>query len=72
MKSLLREERIDPFPGMIIHNESQKLPGHKARMLGHFKRTHRLFNPVKYCTCGICVPNSEFDWDKLAEDLVRT
>ena len=67
----LKEERIDSYFGGVVRNESQKLPNHKQRMLDNFKRLHEASKPVSSCACGICVPNSEFDWDELAESLVK-
>ena len=64
-------DRIDSdFAGMVIHNENSKLPGHKERMLAHFKRIHEELKPITGCTCGICLPNTKFDWARLAESLV--
>lgn len=63
-------ERIDQFSGMVVHNKSSKLPGHKERLLGHFMCIHEIMKPVLHCDCGICVPR-KFDWDELAEGLVN-
>lgn len=73
----LSAERID-LSGGAIRNESNKLPGHKQRMLAHFQRNHKAIGPLrdhtrsnkKICNCGIYKPNNEFDWDRLAESLI--
>lgn len=68
-------ERIDGLGMVHIHNESSKLPGHKDRMLGHFKSVHEVMKPVRLqngqnCNCGICKPGEEFNWNRLAESLI--
>lgn len=69
----LKDERIDQSQssfGPTVHNESSKLPGHKARMLAHFKRIHEVMRPIHHCNCGICKPNEEFNWEMLARRLI--
>ena len=72
------EDRLETFCGIHIANESNKLPGHKERMLAHFKRIHQAMKPflfydgydIKACNCGICKPRKNFNWDRLAENLI--
>jgi hypothetical protein len=72
-----KTERIDLYRGIRVANESSKLPGHKKRMLEHFKRVHRESGPIydnvahRRCNCGICTPREDFDWDKLAKRLIN-
>ena len=59
----LQEQRIDLFAGAHIHNESNRIFGHEARMNAHKRRIHQAIGPVtiyrqsaknELCKCPIC------------------
>ena len=59
----LQEQRIDLFAGAHIHNESNRIFGHEARMSARKRRIHEAIGPVtiyrqrsenKLCKCPIC------------------
>ena len=58
-KTRLQAERID-LQGGVVHNESNKLPGHGQRMITYEERIHTAIGPSrsqkggKLCSCSIC------------------
>ena len=59
----LQDEQIDIYIGEHIHNESNRIFGHEARMNAHKRRIHTAIGPVtiyrqrarnELCKCPIC------------------
>ena len=50
--------------------KSRFYPAHKQRMLWHFRHQHEVLGPIEGCTCGICQPSENYNWDGLAERLI--